>query len=80
VDELSLYRRVGSVGVMAEQMAHLLDVAALPHRPVPGRAARRASGYPERVHRRRRRRVRGTRQRRVRLHRAARFTVPAASR
>jgi transcriptional regulator with XRE-family HTH domain len=31
VDELCLYRRVGSVGTMAEQMAHVLTVAALPH-------------------------------------------------
>jgi hypothetical protein len=31
VDELSLYRCVGSVGVMAEQMGHLAGVAALPH-------------------------------------------------
>jgi transcriptional regulator with XRE-family HTH domain len=31
IDELSLYRRVGSAGVMAEQMRHLAAVAALPH-------------------------------------------------
>jgi transcriptional regulator with XRE-family HTH domain len=31
VDELSLYRRVGSTEIMADQCAHLLEVAALPH-------------------------------------------------
>lgn len=31
VDELSLYRRVGSAEVMAEQCAHLLEVAQLSH-------------------------------------------------
>jgi transcriptional regulator with XRE-family HTH domain len=31
VDELSLYRRVGSATIMASQCAHLIEVAALPH-------------------------------------------------
>ncbi|MCL2583268.1 MAG: helix-turn-helix transcriptional regulator [Streptosporangiales bacterium] len=31
VDEPALYRRVGSAGIMARQLAHLLEVAALPH-------------------------------------------------
>ena len=31
VDEVALYRRVGSAEVMAEQMSHLLDLAALDH-------------------------------------------------
>jgi lambda repressor-like predicted transcriptional regulator len=31
VDEAALYRRVGSAKVMAEQMAHLLELAALDH-------------------------------------------------
>lgn len=31
VDELSLYRRVGSAEIMAGQLAHLTEVAALPH-------------------------------------------------
>lgn len=31
VDEVALYRRVGSADVMIEQMSHLLDVAALDH-------------------------------------------------
>jgi transcriptional regulator with XRE-family HTH domain len=31
VDELSLYRRVGSAELMAEQCRHLLEVAAMPH-------------------------------------------------
>jgi hypothetical protein len=31
VDELSLYRRVGSPEIMVAQMRHLLDVARLPH-------------------------------------------------
>ena len=31
VDELSLYRRVGSPEIMLAQMRHLLDVARLPH-------------------------------------------------
>jgi transcriptional regulator with XRE-family HTH domain len=31
VDELSLYRRVGSAEIMAEQLGHLADVAALPN-------------------------------------------------
>jgi transcriptional regulator with XRE-family HTH domain len=31
VDELSLYRRVGSPEIMAAQMRHVLDVARLPH-------------------------------------------------
>ena len=31
VDEAALYRRVGSAGVMAEQMSHLLELAALDH-------------------------------------------------
>jgi hypothetical protein len=31
VDEMSLYRRVGSPAIMAEQMRHLSEVARLPH-------------------------------------------------
>jgi len=31
VDELSLYRRIGSAEIMAEQCAHVLEVAALPN-------------------------------------------------
>ena len=31
VDELSLYRRVGSAEVMADQLRHLVGVAGLPH-------------------------------------------------
>jgi transcriptional regulator with XRE-family HTH domain len=31
VDEMALYRRVGSPELMAAQMRHLIDVAALPH-------------------------------------------------
>ena len=31
VDEAALYRRIGSAGVMAEQMSHLLELAALDH-------------------------------------------------
>jgi transcriptional regulator with XRE-family HTH domain len=61
VDEAALYRRVGSAEVMAEQMSHLLELAALDHVRPPGHARYRTSVQ----------RIRNDHRRQCRIHRVA---------
>ena len=68
IDELALYRLVGTAEVMAAQLSRLFEVAAAT--PRPGAPRGRPQRQRQRLHRRRRRRrVRRARGRRVRLHR-----------
>jgi DNA-binding XRE family transcriptional regulator len=80
VDELSLYRCVGSVEVMAEQMGHLAAVGSSAARHAPTGAARGAPRDGQRVHHRRRCRLHGACRWRVCLYRRADFALPAPDR
>ena len=76
VDQLSLYRLVGTPEVMADQMRHLAAIAAHAerHGPGPPRPSRTPPMPPGSRHGQRR--VRRARGRRVRLHRRANRFVP----